>query len=369
MAVAFDAKGTADVYGASGTSLTFSNLTVGTGSNRCIVVTLVFFDISTVPSLISCTWDSGGANQIMGQIGATQTLVVSPTRQTMSVALFGLVAPVSGKKTLAVSWVNSQADAFVDAVSFTGVNQTGGTTTFYNLTAATGTSGAPSVTVVSSQIGSAVDVAVSNFELLSPTQTVIFEDNGNGNFSSAGASYNINSASVVFGWPGAPGGQWVDYGVAIAAVGDRQLLSASFIGSGALNVGGAATIPTMVPNQLVYIPPGATNINNLTAPVYIGNTLDIIFCSGTTIVNAANNLQMLLTKPSGQQIAIGYPLCYVGNLDMPLRFANVLTVPAYTYCVGQILGLEIDQSGVWSVSLTDGKNSLSQSVTFFVNPT
>ena len=145
--------------------------------------------------------------------------------------------------------------------------------------------------------------------------------------------------------------------------------AASFIGAGFLSASSRVFIPVLSVNQLVYIPPGATNINNLTAPVYIGNTLDIIFCSGTTIVNAANNLQMLLTKPSGQQVAIGYPLCYVGNLDMPLRFANVLTVPAYTYCVGQILGLEIDQSGVWSVSLTDGKNSLSQSVTFFVNPT
>lgn len=202
--VTFDAKGTANCYAASATSVTCSTLTVGTGAKRALAVTLVW---SSLPSAVSCTWDSGGSNQVMTQI--------SLQSNTRAAALFGLVNPVSGAKTLSCSWTGTVTDTFVAGISFNNVDQTGGTTTFYNATSTSGSGGTQTVTVTSATTDAAVN-ATGGLPLTStPSQTSLFIDNTHGSVINAGASYNVGSASAVFGWSPATEAAWINIGVAL----------------------------------------------------------------------------------------------------------------------------------------------------------
>lgn len=208
MAVAFDAKGSADAT-FTGTTVSFTNLTVGSGSNRGLIAVLIFF--ADPGAFSSVAWDSSGTNQAMTQIGSTQ----HNSTNNAYVALFGLVAPTSGNKTLKATWTNI-VSGYIDAIAFTGVDQTGGATTFYNNNAATGSSAAPAVTITSASGDAAVDVTCGVVGNLSaPTQTQVFIDNST---QPGGSSYNLGSASVSFGWTISGSTAWVDFGVAIKAV-------------------------------------------------------------------------------------------------------------------------------------------------------
>lgn len=135
MAVATDAASTASVKGTSVTALSLSNITVGSGSNRALILWLCFdFSGGSAPTSISATWDNGGTNQAMSLIKSQQD-----GTGVEIISAYGLVAPTSGAKTLHVTWTNSAAGAEMFAESFTGADQTGGVTTFANATSLTGT--------------------------------------------------------------------------------------------------------------------------------------------------------------------------------------------------------------------------------------
>lgn len=134
--VAIDVVGTEQVS-SSGTAFNYSGLTTGAGlSNGGIVATLVFN--SSLVTGITATW--GG--QTMTQIGSC--VGVSPG----FLCLFGITGISNfGAQTLAISWGGTSTIVTVDAMSFTGVNQT---TPFPHPNSATGTSTAPSVNITSS---------------------------------------------------------------------------------------------------------------------------------------------------------------------------------------------------------------------------
>lgn len=135
MAVATDAASSASVKGTSKTSLSLSNITVGSGTNRALILWLCFdFFGGSAPTSISATWDSGGTSQAMSLITSQQD-----GAGVEIISAYGLVAPTSGAKTLLVSWTNTAAGVEMFAESFTGVNQTGGVTTFANAVTLTGT--------------------------------------------------------------------------------------------------------------------------------------------------------------------------------------------------------------------------------------
>src|SRR5258708_7607822 len=121
MAVVFDAQGTTNA--ASGatpvTSIDFTNLTVGTGSQRALVVPVLF---SANVTSLTVTWDNTGTPQPCTLIGAA-----SDTGAQIFAKLYGLVNPTPGAKTLHLAWTTT-SDVYVDAVSYTGVDQTGGAT-------------------------------------------------------------------------------------------------------------------------------------------------------------------------------------------------------------------------------------------------
>lgn len=146
MAVAFDAQGT-EFFANPGTEVLDSSLTVGTGSNRALVVAVLFTGADP-GSPTSVIWDVFGAAQSMTLLDTIDSSSFSVSISPISMRLYGLVAPVSGNHILAINTFNSCGIDGI-AVSFTGVLQTGGTDTFANAGHATATSASASVTIAS----------------------------------------------------------------------------------------------------------------------------------------------------------------------------------------------------------------------------
>lgn len=208
MNVTFDANATAEVLASGTTSVTSSNLTIGVGSQRALVVQLCF-DSKTVTG-VTVTWDNGVSNQAM-------TLIASAVGAGAfgRAELWGLVNPVSGTKSLRAAWTGN-SDALIDGVAWTSVNQTGGVTSFPNSTSATGNSTATLVTVTSA-VGNATMDAVAILAVLSaPTKTQTFLNNAPANVS-AGGSRAAGAASVAHQWTGGVINQWVSVGTDILA--------------------------------------------------------------------------------------------------------------------------------------------------------
>jgi hypothetical protein len=201
MSVAFDANSTADKTANGVTTADLTTLTVGAGSQRAVVGQIVWSGTVTSPSL---TWDNGGTNQAMAAVtGAGAT-------STCRVELWGVVAPTSGAKTLRASWTTAR-DIYLNAVAWTGVDQTGGTTSFPN---GTGSTNSSSTTVtgtvsVTSAVGNAV-MAVhgtpdANATSVNNTQTFLDSSaagiSGLGNRAAGAASVSmtgtINGAGTI----------------------------------------------------------------------------------------------------------------------------------------------------------------------------
>ena len=115
MAIAFDAAAGGNNGGAGG-NYDFTGLTVGSGSDRWLLVGVTH--TSVVNNVTAVTWDQGGTNQAMTKIGSDQ-LGVSRYHQ-----MWSLKAPTSGNKTLRVT--QSGGDyILVAAAAYTGVDNTG----------------------------------------------------------------------------------------------------------------------------------------------------------------------------------------------------------------------------------------------------
>src|SRR5882672_4522275 len=107
MAVAFDAVGT-DTSGNSATTNDNSTLTVGSGSNRALIVFVTHNNVAITAETVR--WDPAGANQLMTLIG-TQLEAIDNTR----VSIYGLVNPASGNKIIRTAWTGA-ADFYVCGV-------------------------------------------------------------------------------------------------------------------------------------------------------------------------------------------------------------------------------------------------------------
>ena len=132
-ATAFDAASTAAVTATSlagTTGLTDTGLTVGASAN-CVMYCVSITTANAV-SGITAVWDSGGTNQAM----TTIVSLLNTTAGNLYAYIFGLVGPVTGNKTFKVSgWTSTVTDISIFGVSFTGVNQAGGATTWNNTNA------------------------------------------------------------------------------------------------------------------------------------------------------------------------------------------------------------------------------------------
>ena len=111
MAVAYDNSGETRIL-TPDTSISF-NLTIGSGSNRAIVVALCFD--SNAVSGVSVTVGGVSASLVSGTDSGTDT-----NARTM---LFGLANPASGSQSISASWTTS-TNAIMGAISVTGADQT-----------------------------------------------------------------------------------------------------------------------------------------------------------------------------------------------------------------------------------------------------
>lgn len=210
MAVAFDAKATANAHAINvdTTNLDLTGLTIGAGSDRALVATVSILDETGAPSF-TLTWDPAGTPQAL-------TLIGSINNGNEYALLYGLVAPASGNKTLRLTTSGTHKEVFLDAASFTGVNQTGGTTSFANVATNTGTSTTISVAVTSAVGYMTIDAVIGPQVISSPTQTSIYADNG-GSFTSGAASYADGASTVTHQWTLASSVGWAACGCSIVA--------------------------------------------------------------------------------------------------------------------------------------------------------
>jgi hypothetical protein len=189
------------------------------GSNLAITVWVAWFSDGSLPTGVTVTYDPGGAAQAMTQIGS-----VSVTNGIGR--LYGLVAPgtIGAGKTVQISWTNSASVAAV-ACAWTGVNQTGGVTSFANYTSAAGNS----VTVTSTANDVAIGEFVTTASMTSTNQTQLYVENS---FVGSAANYaigGVNPAMTVTG-----SGTIFSQGVSIKASGAAApaLCSIASMGAG-----------------------------------------------------------------------------------------------------------------------------------------
>lgn len=212
MAVVFDAQSTSDNT-VIGTSITHNNLTVGSGTNRALIVMLIL--TSTSAGTPTVTWDSGGTNQAC-------TLITGASKAITGVgivSLYGLLSPTSGNKTLNATWTNSSG-AYIAGVSYTGVDQTGVSTSFPHGTSASGIGSSFGVTVTSA-VGNAVAAAhafgSSSFDIVSVNNTQVFLDTSLSGSSDGAANRAAGASTVALSGAANGGDAWISVGTDILA--------------------------------------------------------------------------------------------------------------------------------------------------------
>ena len=195
MAVVFDASTGSGNTTDTGSVLTVSNthLTVGSGSNRALIAFLTLHNDTAPPSL-ACAWDPSGTNQAMSLISGTG---FGSGSSSMYSAIFGLLNPTPGNKTLTASWSTSSMESHLAAVSFTGVNQTDIATAFPGGTASEGTVSSGSFNVTSA-VGDMVVALFTNGSaaFASTSGSTIDLDTTAGGFFAMATLYQSGAATV-----------------------------------------------------------------------------------------------------------------------------------------------------------------------------
>lgn len=218
MAVVVDGT-TATVKEAGGvTTLTVSNLTVGSGSNRALLA-MASFEQSAVPAGLTAVWDSGGTNQSMTPVPNTNTGTNGGL--SSSAVFFGLLAPTSGNKSLVISWTGALG-AHAVAMSFTGVNQTSVAVAFPNgaFTANNTSTASPISKVITSAIGNIV--AAYAIEQSSPWGAIngtTIASSAAGPNDAVAANYNTGAATVTPSFAFTGPGVWAIIATDILAAG------------------------------------------------------------------------------------------------------------------------------------------------------
>lgn len=211
--VVFDAQSTTDNrVGAVATS-SDTNLTVGSGANRALIVQIAW-GAATPPNITGVHWDSAGSNQALTLITGTDA-----TSGQMRVALYGYASAgsplTSGNKTLKVDWASNVTDGYVSAVAYTGVDQTGGATSFAHGATGSGTNNAVTKAITSATGNAVVGVLDTNLANITATSgTNVYIDNGGG-ASSAAAMRDTGAATVTL--TGSPNNTWVMAGTDVVA--------------------------------------------------------------------------------------------------------------------------------------------------------
>ncbi len=179
MAVAIDVTGTELLTASAASPRTYAGLTTGGSLSNGAVTFIVTYNIQATAS--AATWDGVACTLI---IGANMT-------GGGRVELWGLspIGAHTGAKTFSVSWSGGAAQTIIQGLSWTGVNQTGGTTTFNTTNSATGNNAGPATVNIVSQVGDAVlaDFITDNAgHFVATNNTQLFVDNTPTSYCAAG---------------------------------------------------------------------------------------------------------------------------------------------------------------------------------------
>lgn len=213
--LALDATGTESFVNTSPTSVNYTGFTMGTVSNGALIITLVMSTLTDAG--VAMTWDSVSMAKIISK---------NTTGANGVVQLWGLVAPHAGNKTLAITGITAgTVDIYIDGISFSGVDQTGGATTFYGAVSANGTtSGADTLnpgSITTASGDATVDAGIltvgGSISAHGASQTVLFDD-GSGSVSEGFASFNVGTAAPSFSWTtNAAGSVWANAATSVKA--------------------------------------------------------------------------------------------------------------------------------------------------------
>lgn len=185
----------------SGTSYNFTGQTITAGLINPALVVFVCQCTGIAVTGLTLTWDSGGTNQALTQLG---TLGFGGNQGY----IFGLLNPVAGNKTLALSWAGT-SQLIVGSFSVSHA------AAFRNANTASGTSTTAAVTVVSQANDLVSSVfATSQFFTGVFSGTQIYVQSGGATWN-ASASYDPGSASVTATSGINVSGSWLAVGVDI----------------------------------------------------------------------------------------------------------------------------------------------------------
>lgn len=213
MAVAFDAQSSSDTTANAATSFSDSTkLTVGAGANRALLV-LIAWSTAAAPTGVSITWDGQPLTLISGTSVANGT--------AGNVALYGLIAPNSGTKTLAGSWTGAR-EFYVSGIAYTGVNQTSVAVAFPHGTTGSSNTATSTVTVTSAVGNAVAAVHTSNGSFSAVNNTQVFLDNVSASISGAG---NRAAGAATVTLTGTQTGNWASAGVDILAGGAAAVVA------------------------------------------------------------------------------------------------------------------------------------------------
>lgn len=214
MAVTFDANATTDTTNNAvpgGTGVSATNLTVGSGSNRVLLVHVVFSNQAVTSVVLN--WDNAGTPQALTLIKSANCIGA-----TGRADLYGLVNPTAGAKTLKLTWNAVNSDVCMNGVSWTGADQTGGVTSFPHSTSANGNSGTASLVVTSATNNATMVTVDGQGNLSAPTQTQTFLDSTPASMS-GGGSRAAGAATVTHQFTVTAANDWVCVGCDIAIAG------------------------------------------------------------------------------------------------------------------------------------------------------
>lgn len=221
--VVLDAAGTQQVNDGGGVDTTYTGLTVGAGANRALVLVVA---CASDPGAITVNrWDDGASNQNL-------TSVVAPVAGVngQRVAIYGLVAPTSGAKTLQYTWTNV-TECVINAAAWTGVDQTGGATSFPNSASAGGNTTTPTITGTLPASGATMSICVAGtlagVTAVTATQFVLYHGIG---AIEAGGSRSTATATLTCTLDGTDQWRIAITGIAAAAGGGAAVARAHLIG-------------------------------------------------------------------------------------------------------------------------------------------
>jgi hypothetical protein len=217
MAVVLDVAGT-QASASAAIVVNNTSLTIGSGPLRALVAQVISL---VALGSVTVNWDATGTPQLM-------TLIKSQAGVNGQVsALYGLLNPTPGNKTLRLAWTGS-SEACLNAVAWTGVDQSSFATAFPRSVSATGNNANATVGVTSG-VGNAVMSAVVAGSLqaisaVSATQTMLFHGLGT---IEGGGSRAAGAALVTVTGTYAGTDQWAIVGTDIqAASATSQIVAA-----------------------------------------------------------------------------------------------------------------------------------------------